>query len=61
MLYVHVQWCAGGGVHVCTSRHGKYVYASGSTSVMTESVKRVSDDDDWLIGAEPMLVQPEHV
>jgi len=48
-------------VHVCTSRHGKYVYASGSTSVMTESVKRVSDDDDWLIGAEPMLVQPEHV
>jgi len=47
-------------------RHGKYVYAVGSTRVLDESVKPVSDDDDWLIGTltsttTPMHVELEHV
>lgn len=48
------------------NRHGKYVYAVGSTRVLDESVKPVSDDDDWLIGTltsttTPMHVELEHV
>jgi len=43
---------------VCVlGRHGKYVYAAGATSVLSESVRLIADDSDDVTAA-PMIVDP---